>query len=222
MLVIIHQTYVSKISQLLFLLSVHPILLHKIIIPKFKSDNLYPKKAYANSIIKLVLRYVSRVSLCYISLNNFPIFQILHFYIFTFRGNSFQVFLFVRSPLFSSNESLVRRFDFFSKSSFDISTQNSTQINFIPIDSKYFFRFFFLSKLFQNSRNFFIKNIFVSKNTHKKFFPFLFEIKHKCEKKHFWVLCHTKNWIEFWNESFNDFKREEKKSQLYFRPIPIG
>ena len=186
MLVIIHQTYVSKISQLLFLLSVHPILLHKIIIPKFKSDNLYPKKSLRKFHHQIsILRYVSRVSLSYFSLNDFPIFQILHFYIFTFRGNSFQVFLFVRSPLFSSNESLVRRFDFFSKSSFDISTENSTQINFIPIDSKLFFRFFFSQNYFKILEIFLLK-IFLSRKIRiKSFFRFYSKSNTKNNVKHF-------------------------------------
>ena len=179
MLVIIHQTYVSKISQLLFLLSVHPILLHKIIIPKFKSDKsdfCIPKKPtqIPSSVFSLYVLFLEFLSAIFLWI----IFPFSKFFISTFSLFGAIPFKFFCSfsPLFSSNGSLVRRFDFFSKSSFDISTQNSTQINFIPIDSKYFF----FSQNYFKILEIFLLKIFLSRKIRiKSFFPFLFEIKHK-------------------------------------------
>merc|ERR1711954_556458 len=64
------------------------------------------------------------------------------FFISLFGAIPFKFF--VRSlPLFSSNGSLVRRFDFFSKSSFDISAKIQLESSsFQSIQKKYFCHFF--------------------------------------------------------------------------------
>ena len=101
----------------------------------------------------------SRISLDFF---DFPIFQILHFF-FHFSGQFLSSF-FVRSlPLFSSNGSLVRRFDFFSKSSFDISTKIQLESSSFQSIPKIFFSYFLSSKsileIFMKKKYFCLKKI---------------------------------------------------------------